>query len=37
MAAGINADSVAAEFLVHANAERRHADQIAQSMAQLNG
>jgi len=37
MAAGINADSVAAEFLVHANEEQQHADQIAQRIVQLNG
>jgi bacterioferritin len=30
MAAGINAESVAAEFLQHANEEQGHADQIAQ-------
>lgn len=29
MASGINADAVAAEFLVHANEEQTHADQIA--------
>jgi bacterioferritin len=37
MAAGINADSVAAEFLVHANEEQQHADQIAGRIVQLNG
>jgi bacterioferritin len=37
MATGINADSVAAEFLQHANEEQGHADQIAQRIVQLNG
>jgi bacterioferritin len=37
MAAGINADSVAQEFLTHANEEQQHADQIAQRIVQLNG
>ncbi len=37
MAAGINADSVAAEFLTHANEEQQHADQIAARIVQLNG
>jgi bacterioferritin len=37
MAAGINADSVAAEFLTHANEEQAHADQIAQRIVQLGG
>ena len=37
MAAGINADSVAAEFLVHANEEQQHADQIAARIVQLGG
>jgi bacterioferritin len=37
MAAGINADSVAAEFLVHANEEQQHADQIAGRIVQLQG
>lgn len=37
MAAGINADAVAAEFLVHANEEQQHADQIAARIVQLNG
>ena len=37
MAAGINADSVAAEFLVHANEEQQHADQIAARIVQLQG
>ena len=37
MAAGINAESVAAEFLQHANEEQGHADEIAQRIVQLNG
>ncbi len=37
MAAGINAEAVAAEFLVHANEEQAHADQIAARIVQLNG
>lgn len=37
MAAGINADAVAAEFLVHANEEQQHADQIAARIVQLQG
>ena len=37
MAAGINAESVAAEFLQHANDEQGHADQIAQRIVQLKG
>jgi bacterioferritin len=37
MASGINADSVAAEFLQHANDEQTHADQIAQRIVQLAG
>jgi bacterioferritin len=37
MATGINADSVAAEFLEHANDEQGHADQIAQRIVQLKG
>ena len=37
MAAGINAESVAAEFLQHANEEQGHADQIAQRIVQLGG
>lgn len=37
MASGINADSVAAEFLQHANEEQAHADQIAQRIVQLGG
>jgi len=37
MASGINAQSVAAEFLQHANEEQVHADQIAQRIVQLGG
>jgi bacterioferritin len=37
MASGINAESVAAEFLQHANEEQGHADQIAQRIVQLKG
>lgn len=37
MASGINAQSVAVEFLVHANEEQVHADQIAQRIVQLRG
>ena len=37
MATGINAQSVAAEFLQHANEEQGHADQIAQRIVQLGG
>lgn len=37
MAAGINAKSVAAEFLEHANEEQGHADQIAERITQLDG
>ena len=37
MAAGINAESVAAEFLQHSNEEQGHADQIAQRIVQLKG
>jgi len=37
MAAGIAADSVAEEFLQHANEEQGHADQIAARIVQLNG
>jgi bacterioferritin len=37
MAAGINADSVAQEFLQHANEEQQHADQIATRIVQLRG
>ncbi len=37
MASGINAQSVAEEFLQHANEEQTHADQIAQRIVQLGG
>lgn len=37
MASGINAQSVAAEFLAHANEEQAHADQIAERITQLDG
>ena len=37
MATGINADTVAAEFLVHANEEQGHADLIAARIVQLKG
>ncbi|HWQ69912.1 MAG TPA: ferritin-like domain-containing protein [Patescibacteria group bacterium] len=37
MATGINAQSVAEEFLQHANEEQVHADQIAQRIVQLGG
>ncbi len=37
MAAGINAQSVAAEFLQHANEEQVHADQLAARIVQLGG
>jgi len=37
MATGINAEPAAAEFLVHANEEQMHADQIAQRIVQLGG
>ncbi|MCC7412192.1 MAG: bacterioferritin [Gammaproteobacteria bacterium] len=37
MAAGINAQSIASEFLLHANEEQAHADQIAQRIVQLGG
>ncbi len=37
MAAGIHAESVAAEFLQHANDEQGHADQIAARIVQLGG
>ena len=37
MASGINAESVAAEFLQHANEEQGHGDQIAQRIVQLQG
>jgi bacterioferritin (cytochrome b1) len=35
MAAGINAEAVAAEFLVHANGEQQHAGQIAARIGSL--
>ena len=37
MASGINADSVAAEFLEHAGEEQAHADRIAERIVQLGG
>ena len=37
MATGINADAIAAEFLVHANEEQAHADLIAARIVQLKG
>lgn len=37
MARGINKDSVAAEFLAHANEEQGHADLIAERITQLGG
>ena len=37
MASGINAQSVAQEFLQHANEEQMHADQLAQRIVQLGG
>jgi len=37
MASGIHAQSVAQEFLEHANEEQAHADQIAQRIVQLGG
>ena len=37
MASGIHAESVAAEFLQHANDEQAHADQIAHRIVQLGG
>jgi bacterioferritin len=37
MAAGIHAQSVAAEFLEHANEEQVHGDQIAERITQLGG
>ena len=37
MASGINAQSVAQEFLQHANEEQVHADQLAQRIVQLGG
>lgn len=37
MATGLEAEPVAAEFLVHANEEQQHADQIATRIVQLGG
>jgi bacterioferritin len=37
MASGIHAESVAAEFLQHANEEQGHADEIAHRIVQLGG
>ena len=37
MARGINAEPIAAEFLVHANEEQQHADSIAARIVQLGG
>ena len=37
LASGINAKSVAAEFLEHANEEQAHADRIAERITQLDG
>ena len=37
IASGIHAQSVAAEFLEHANEEQGHADQIAERITQLGG
>jgi len=37
MAQGIHAESVAAEFLEHANEEQMHADAIAKRITELNG
>ena len=37
MASGINAKAIADEFLVHANEEQGHADQISQRITQLDG
>jgi len=37
MASGIHGQSVAAEFLEHANEEQQHADQIARRIVQLGG
>jgi bacterioferritin len=36
-AKGIEAESVAAEFLVHANEEQEHADRLAERISQLGG
>ena len=37
MASGIHANSVATEFLAHANEEQGHADRIAERITQLGG
>lgn len=37
MASGINSESIAAEFLQHANEEQGHADEIAKRIVQLKG
>ena len=37
MASGINSESIASEFLQHANEEQGHADEIAQRIVQLKG
>lgn len=37
MASGIHSQSVAAEFLEHANEEQAHADRIAERITQLEG
>jgi bacterioferritin len=37
MASGINAESIRAEFLQHANDEQQHADWLATRITQLNG
>jgi bacterioferritin len=37
MAAGINAESVKAEFLQHANDEQQHADWVAERITQIGG
>src|SRR5580692_5366978 len=37
MARGIHAQSIAAEFLVHATEEQQHADKIAERIVQLGG
>lgn len=37
MAKGINAEPIAAEFLVHANEEQQHADSLATRIVQLGG
>jgi len=37
MASGLNAQSVAQEFLQHANEEQTHADQIARRIVQIEG